>query len=256
MSSSRLAVAGLFCCIVSLLCAPMGCASVPHGEAGPAADALAREVERWVDRDAWERTGAVRFTFLGGRTHVWDRTRGLLEVKDGDLSILLDLWDHGGTATKKGAPLQGDALREALDDAWTWFCNDTFWLNPLTKLFDDGVRRELVSLDDAPGGRALLVSYGSGGVTPGDSYLWLVDETGRPTAVRMWVSVLPWKGIEFSWDGWTTLATGAKVASEHAGPGGYTVTIRDIRGAASLDELLGTPAADPFGPLVARRAGR
>lgn len=228
------------------------CASVPQGDGGPAADALAREVEAWVDRAAWERTGAVAFDFSGFRSFVWDRQREFLLARKDTLEVSLDLRDRGGVATDAGRALAGDALREALDDAWTWFCNDTFWLNPLVKLFDGGTRREVVAVDE---GRGLKVTYGAGGVTPGDTYVWLVGDDGRPLAVRMWVQVLPLKGLEFRWDGWVTLATGAKVATSHKALGKVeTPSIQGLRAASTLRELLGAAEPDPFEALAARRA--
>jgi hypothetical protein len=228
------------------------CAAIPSGTAGPEADALARQIEANVRRDRWEQTGAVAFQFRDNHAHLWDRTRGMHYVKSGELEVWLDLWDRGGVVKKGGAVVEGEAATDALADAWAWFCNDTFWLNPLVKLFDDGSTRELVRLD---GARALKVTYGAGGVTPGDTYLWLVDEGGAPRAVRMWVAVLPVKGLEFSWDGWIELQTGARIATAHATAGsGNAVALSNVRGAATLAELV--PGDDPFAALVARRSAR
>ncbi|MEZ4952350.1 MAG: hypothetical protein R2825_02080 [Saprospiraceae bacterium] len=33
------------------------------------------------------------------------------------------------------------------------------------------------------------MQYKTGGVTPSDSYVWLLDENGQPTAWKMWVSI-------------------------------------------------------------------
>ena len=94
---------------------------------------------------------------------------------------------------------------------------------------------------------ALLVSFGSGGRTPGDAYLWTVGADGRPTAWRMWVSILPIGGLKVSWAGWTRLSTGAWVATEHAlGP--IDLCLTQVEGAASLAALLGDQP-DPFAPL-------
>jgi hypothetical protein len=228
-----------------------GCAALPDGAPGPDADALAHRIEAAVNRDGWEKTGAVSFRFRQTRSFLWDRSRSMVLMDNGDVRVLLDLWDRRGTATKKGAPLAGAELDAALADAWKFFCNDTFWLNPLVKLFDDGVTRELV---DA---HTLKVTYGSGGVTPGDSYVWHVDDGGTPLSVRMWVSVLPVKGVEFGWTDWVTLSTGAKVARTHPGPAGQSVDLQDVLGAATLPELLAQlHVEDPFGPLVDRRASR
>ena len=224
------------------------CASIPQGTAGADADALARKVEAWVGKDAWDKTGGVRFDFRGARSFLWDKKRDFVDVKKGDVEVLLDLWDHGGFVQRAGADVTGPERDKLLADAWGWFCNDTFWLNPLVKLFDAGTARELVTLD---GARGLKVTYGAGGVTPGDTYVWLVDDDGRPRAVRMWVSVLPAKGLEFSWEGWVTLATGAKVASKHVAAG-LDVPLHDPAGALTVAEL--ADGHEVFQRLVDRRA--
>lgn len=235
--------------LVSLVLFTSSCAGVPTGEAGASADALARKIEQNVRRDKWDEVGAVTFAFRDTRTHLWDRARGMHHVKSGDLEVWLDLWDRGGVVKKAGVVVTGDAAQKALADAWSWFCNDTFWLNPLVKLFDDGVTREIVTVDGRP---ALKVAYASGGVTPGDTYVYLVDDAGTVTAVRMWVQVLPIKGLEFTFGGWQELDTGARIATSHV-TAGNDVSIGALRGARTLADLV--PGPDPFAALVARRAG-
>ncbi len=212
------------------------------------ADALARRMLAAVDADAWARTGAVRWTFFNGDRHLWDRTRNLERFEHGDTVTWIDLSTRRGVARSGGVTLSGEALDRALSSAWARWCNDSFWLNPVPKAFDDGVTRA-VAVSDA-GGDALLLSYRSGGVTPGDRYLWLLDASGRPRAWRMWVSVLPVPGLEASWGGWQRLATGAWVSTEHK-LAVLTLRLRDVAGATTLSEL--APGADPFEALHGAR---
>ena len=60
-----------------------------------------------------------------------------------------------------------------------------------------------------------MVSYDSGGVTPGDSYLWILDDTGLPTAYKMWVKIIPIGGINASWDNWMITESGAYLPTSH-----------------------------------------
>ncbi len=226
------------------------CASLPAGDAN-GADDVARAIETQVNKPAWDATGAIKFGFRKKREHVWDKERGFFHMERGDEEVWLDLWDRGGFAKKGGVDVTDEATRaKLLSGAWTMFCNDTFWLNPLVKFFDEGVTRELVTVD---GRHGLKVSYASGGTTPGDAYVWILDESAKkPVAVKMWVSALPVKGIEFSWSSWTTLATGALVTTSHtAGP--VEVTIDDPVGATSL-AALEPNTADRFAALAQRRA--
>ncbi|HZS37602.1 MAG TPA: hypothetical protein VFF06_12285 [Polyangia bacterium] len=214
--------------------------SMPETKEGPAADELARAIQRSVDSDAWARTGAVRWKFARNH-HLWDRRRNLDRVRFGEYEVLLDIGRRDGRAFKGGQPVEGDAARALVEKAYAAWINDSFWLNPIPKYFDDGVTRSVAEVGGRP---ALLVQYGKGGLTPGDRYLWLTGDGDRPRAWRLWVSVIPIKGIEISWEGWTTLATGAAIATEHRALGFNMGPISELAGAATLGEL--EPGPDPF----------
>jgi hypothetical protein len=63
----------------------------------------------------------------------------------------------------------------------------------------------------------------------------------------MWVSVVPIPGLENSWEGWTTLATGAIIATRHAfGP--VDLMFTEVTAARTLDALVGD--VDPFAPIL------
>ena len=218
--------------------------SLPEGTVGPEAVAIARAVERAVDAEAWARTGAVRWQMQGRRRHLWDRRRSFAQVAWGDVEVLLDLQSLDGVAVEAGVRVDGAAAAPLLERAYALWCNDSFWLNPAVKLFDDGAQLSLV---DSDGHRDLLVTYGQGGVTPGDAYLWRVGPDGLPVSWRMWVSIIPIGGLEVSWHTWQTLSTGAKVSTRHdLGP--IELQVVDVAGAETLAELL--DGADPFEPLL------
>ena len=149
-------------------------------------------------------------------------------------------------------PGEIDELLEVADElieaARGYWINDSFWLNPLAKLFDKGTRRELVVQPDGSDG--LLVSYTEGGNTPGDAYLWLVGPTGLPRAWKMWVSIIPVGGLEASWEEWIELETGAKVSLRHRWSR-FTLELKDIEGATSLEEL--TAENDPLAAIASAR---
>ncbi len=60
----------------------------------------------------------------------------------------------------------------------------------LTKVYERRLVKTKTNKD------ALLVTYTSGGTTPGDSYLWHLDASGKPESYQMWVSILPIGGLE------------------------------------------------------------
>jgi hypothetical protein len=234
--------------LACLLGGACGHALPQGGVPGADADALAHRMERAVDAEAWARTGAVRFVFRGETRHLWDKARGLdrVELLARDEVILLDVGKKSGRAWRKGQEVTEPAARQKLvDKAYQRFCNDTFWFNPIVKLFDEGVTRTRV-VDER--GESLIIHYASGGVTPGDTYHWLVGPGDLPRAWRMFVKILRIKGLETSYEDWTTLPTGAKVSRLRRAFGLTAVRFTEVAGAATLAEL--TPGADPFAAIV------
>jgi len=219
-----------------------GCHPLPRGgTTGADADALARAMERAVHKDEWDRTGAVRWTFRAvGQTHrlAWDKQRNLAQVSWRNHLVHLDVANKSGRAWTKGVEQTGKKHDELIEDALKIFFNDSFWLNPVAKLFDDGVTRQKVLVKGKP---ALFIKYNSGGVTPGDRYLWLLDENARPVAWRMWVKVLELPGLQVSWEDWRSLPSGAMVATKHRFLRTTGVRIADVQAAPSWAEL---PATD------------
>lgn len=218
------------------------------------ADALARSVEAAVNRQAWDQTGAVTWVFRGVNRHLWDKTRQYDRViwgsGDGQIEALVNLSaPEKGVVTKGGERLSPEAASKHLKKAYAAWINDSFWLNPLVKLFDDGTRR--TALEPVDGNSRLLLQYMSGGLTPGDSYLYTLDKTNTPIAWEMWVSILPIGGLKVSWEGWTTLYSGARVATLHdLGP--TSINLTEVNAAATAAEL--NQGVDPFQALVADQA--
>lgn len=221
----------------------------PEGKAGPAADALARAVGKAAKLDAWARTGAIAWNFGGRYVHLWDRKRQLSRVRWGKgrkrTEVLFAIGHpKEGVATRGGKKLTGKDLKEALETGYKRWCNDSFWLNPLAKLFDKGVVRKLVKRD---GQKHLLIEFTSGGVTPGDTYFFVLGANKLPLRWHMFVSIIPVKGLQASFDGWKTLTTGAKISTVHKlGP--LKLKLTEIKAAKTLKGLY--PKADPFKALV------
>lgn len=220
----------------------------PVGRPGPEADALARRVEAAVNAEAWrEKTGAVWWNFGDRYVHLWDRNRGYARVRWDDVEVLLDIPSKTGVAKRSGREVTGTEKQALLDRAYERWVNDSFWLNPLVKLFDEGTKRAIVELED--GSEGLLITYSSGGVTPGDAYLWILGPDDLPAAWKMWVDIIPIGGLEVTWERWKNLSTGAKVATLHRGV--LTLELTDVVGA---QEVMAIEPEDPFAPLIAKPA--
>lgn len=221
--------------------------SLPKGKQGQAADDFTRKMQAATNLKAWNETGAVAFTFGGlgaSRSTLWDKKRHYAQVRWGKMyNVLVDINQKKGVARKNGKIVTGEEGQKLVIKAWKIWVNDSFWLNPVAKAFDPGTSRSLVTLDD--GTQGMMVSYSSGGDTPGDSYLWLVDKNFLPTDWKLWVSIIPIGGVKFSWENWKTLATGAKVATFHSGL--IDVELRNVEG--SKDLLTLTKGIDIFAEL-------
>lgn len=219
----------------------------PVGTPGHRALQMAHQMEKAVHLAAWKKTGAIRWSFRDQNDHLWDRKRNFARVRWDDIEVLINLKNQTGFAFSGGQRVDESRGQELIEKAYQYWANDSFWLNPIAKLRDKGVALGVVQIEktaDKMQDEGLLVTYSSGGVTPGDSYLWIVDAQGTPLAWRMWVSILPIGGLEATFEDWQRLSTGALVSTTHRLPLGLTLRLSNIRAAGSLVELEGK--VDPF----------
>ncbi|MCB1045330.1 MAG: hypothetical protein KDC35_20480 [Acidobacteria bacterium] len=200
--------------------------SLPEGEVGPEAEQLADALMARIGCEAWEQMPFVAWTFKGTRTHYWDRSQHRVRSEfDGYVTVLI-LGDHSGWVSQDGTLITGESQQQVLERAYSAFINDSFWLNPFCTIRNSGTKRERVTIGNES---ALLVTYESGGVTPGDKYLILFDERGLPRAWRMWVQILPVGGLETSWEAWHQLPDQVWVSGRHKlGPLNLTLEVLDI----------------------------
>lgn len=220
----------------------------PVGISGPKAEQMRRKMMEAVDAKAWDTTGIITWNFRDKNRHLWDRDRGLVQVEWDAYRVLMNVQTQKGIAYQANQELAGKKADEVLQQAWASWINDAFWLNPILTFQNPGVM--LAVAEDAAGREGLLVSYSQGGVTPGDKYLWFADDQGLPTEWKLWVSTLPIGGIGFSWEGWQTLSTGAKVATIHDA-GIATVQLKDIKASRQWTDWYSADT-DPFQSLHKR----
>lgn len=203
----------------------------PKGVEGTEAEQMTAKMFAAIDKAAWDSTAWVQWDFAGRNQYLWDRKNNRVRVTSGDVVTILNTQDQSGTATESGNALEGAALSKALESAWSNFCNDSFWLNAPAKASDPGTTRTVVDLED--GGKGLKVEYSSGGVTPGDSYVWELDANGLPKSYKMWVKIIPMGGMAATWEKYITLPTGAKISTEHE-IAGQKLLISDVDGGMDI----------------------
>jgi len=215
---------------------------LPQGEKGAKAEQLADKMLSAVNESAWHEIAIVKWDFAGKHHLVWDKDRHWAKVSWENYDVFIKLDSKEGIAFAKGKKVEREeVLNQLLEDAYAYWANDSFWLNPITKVRDAGTERRYVPQKDE-NLEGLLITYKSGGVTPGDSYLWLINkETGMPEFVKMWVQIIPVGGVKFSWENWHTTSGGAKIAQTHESF--FTVNIDKLETWTSANEY---PNIDEF----------
>lgn len=205
---------------------------LPVGEAGIKAELLTNKIQTAINQKAWDNTVAIAFTFRGSHHYVWNKKRNLVQVQWDDMNVIYSSKTLKGAAYKNNKLLTETNKTKAIKKANDYFNNDSFWLIAPFKLRDAGTRRSIVMHNNQ---EALLVTYASGGTTPGDSYLWLVDRNYRPKAWQMWVNIIPVGGLETSWEEWKTFPNCLKIAQNHKGL--FDLKLEDVKIGKSIEEV-------------------
>ncbi|WP_298553825.1 hypothetical protein [uncultured Algibacter sp.] len=188
--------------------------ALPTGVQGEQADALAHKILNALDYEAYKSTNYIEWTFKKRHHYEWNKANNTCNVYWKQNKVVLDLNDTSKSKVYiHSFKNESDMAKELIEKAISYFNNDSFWLVAPYKVFDEGVERRLVKTDDNK--NALLVTYTSGGSTPGDSYLWLLNDSNKPKAFKMWTSILPINGLEASWNDWTTTESGAQLPTFH-----------------------------------------
>ncbi|PIA81968.1 hypothetical protein BFR04_11725 [Gaetbulibacter sp. 4G1] len=187
---------------------------LPTGIQGEKADALAYRMLDALDYDAYKNTNYIEWTYKKRHHFEWKKDENICDVFWKEYRVSLNLKDYKlSKVFVHSFKMKGEMADSLISEAIEIFNNDSFWLVAPYKVFDKGAERRLVTQSN--GEEALLVTYSSGGTTPGDSYLWLFDETGKPKSFKMWTSLLPIDGLEASWSDWITTDSGAQLPTFH-----------------------------------------
>lgn len=177
--------------------------SLPEGTQGKEADVLAEKMLSAMNSEAFETTEILEWSFRGKHFYTWKKQEGKVSVSWDDHQVELDLNDPA-----KSTGESPKLIQKARD----YFNNDSFWLVAPYKVFDEGTERRLVQHENK---EALLVTYTSGGTTPGDSYLWVLDSNYMTVSYKMWVKIIPIGGVSATWNDMTMMESGIKLPSKH-----------------------------------------
>ncbi len=188
--------------------------TLPTGVVSAETDVMANRMLNALNYKAYKATNYIEWTFKNRHHYKWSKNKNTCEVYFKNYKVDLNFNALETSQVYQDNQLVLNAKKNSLiKKAVSYFNNDSFWLVAPYKVFDEGVKRTLVTLDNNK--KALLVTYAKGGTTPGDSYLWFFDEDGKPVSFKMWVSILPINGLEVTWGKWVTASTDAVFATQH-----------------------------------------
>ncbi|KGL63020.1 hypothetical protein PHEL85_0051 [Polaribacter sp. Hel1_85] len=184
--------------------------SLPEGKKGKEADALAIKMFNAINSEAYENTEILKWSFRKKHYYTWHKNKNIVHISWANYKVTL----HPDNPDKSEVYIDGRISdhRELVKQAHDHFNNDSFWLVAPFKIFDPGTERSIVKHD---GKDALLITYTSGGTTPGDSYLWILDENYMPTSFKMWTSIIPIGGVSATWSDWKKTSSGIKLPTKH-----------------------------------------
>ncbi len=179
---------------------------IPQGISGKPADDLALKVLDAINHKEYTQVQEIHWTFRGVNTYKWKLQQNMVDVYWDDYRVSYQTqYPQISFAFKNGKRIEEEEKQKAIEYAATNFNNDSFWVVAPHKIFDPGTTRQVIN---DKGKQKLLVTYNSGGTTPGDSYLWELDENYRPIGFKMWVKIIPLDGLEAKWSNWEMTAGG------------------------------------------------
>ncbi|MBL4643601.1 MAG: hypothetical protein JKY44_08430 [Flavobacteriaceae bacterium] len=223
-----LKVLGIFVAILAIVIAIFyykNNESLPIGVQGKEADNLATKMLTALNYDAYKNTESFEWSFRDNHHYKWNKSENKVTVSWDNNEVLLDTKNPSKSVIVKSE--ENSTAAALIKTATDYFNNDSFWLVAPFKVFDTGVERSIVKHQ---GKEALLVTYTSGGSTPGDSYLWILDDRGLPKSYKMWVDIIPIGGAEATWNTWTTTSTGVLLPTKHAiGLFGVELNMGDVK---------------------------
>jgi hypothetical protein len=183
---------------------------LPYGIPGEKADALAQKMLNALNHEAFENTNYIEWDFKNRHHYEWHKNDNICDVYWNEFRVTLNLNNPDlDKVYVHSFKVENEMANKLKEKALNYFNNDSFWLTAPYTVFNEGVERKLVDKN------SFLVTYNSGGSTPGDSYLWELDSEGKPISFKIWASILPIDGLEATWTDWVTTESGALLPTFH-----------------------------------------
>jgi len=186
--------------------------TLPIGETGEKAERLAFNISNSIGYEAYQNTDFISWE-VGAYTYRWDKKNSTVAIKWNDNHVFYNQNNPQHSIIIRPKNISDQIKKELIAKVESKFNNDSFWLVAPFKLYDKGVQRYYIEPTETENA-SLLITYNSGGTTPGDSYQWFLDHNFTPTHFKMWVQIIPFGGIPATWTNWKTMSPGFKLSHE------------------------------------------
>lgn len=206
--------------------------SIPEGYQGESCHRVIDRMFGAMNQKAWEQTRYVVWHHRGKTKYLWDKKEHHVRVTWSNYEVFLKPSEKDGIVLKNNIVIGDDG--QIIETAYKKFINDAFWLCAPMHIKSTNIDLSCVDLNLDQDG--LMANYISGGVTPGDTFLWYVNQDGFPTRWKMWVSLFPVGGVDFHISDWVQLSSGAWLPTKHRSMV-FDVNIEDLADYASYEEM-------------------
>jgi hypothetical protein len=185
----------------------VSCRSIPDGQEGQEAENLAKKMLEYANIEAWKKTEAVEFTFAGIRHHLWDKKRNYVLYTKDNVKVYFNKDNlYGKVYINNQEVFDKEEKNKKIYEAYKAFINDFYWLQPAFHIYSPGAKRFFIDQNK------LRVTFYEGGVTPGDTYVFYLDNNGKINIMQMWVQIIPKKGIKAEFKEYIETETGVRIA--------------------------------------------
>lgn len=193
---------------------------MPEGESGDKAEEITDKMLASLNYEGFKQLEEISWTFRDKNKYIWNKKARTVLAEFDDAIVKLDFATDQHKIIKPNTLPEDELIQTAISN----FYNDSFWMAAPFKIRAKSATRKYVETEDGPG---ILVTYGAGGVTPGDSYLWVLDENYRPKYWRFWTQIVSLQGMKFKWKGWTQ-KEGVWFSTKHKAQVPVSVNISDL----------------------------